>query len=770
MRSDIGPYRIEERLGRGGMGEVYAAYDRRLDRRVALKRLLTEPASLRARARLRHEARAAAALSHPCIVPIFDILSVDEHECIVMELIDGPTVALMRAGGPLPVDVAIGLGLDVASGLAAAHARGILHRDLKAENVIVGPDGRGRILDFGLATRLGDPSSRSISRDERRGDSSEGGPAWSAERAALSGTYRTMSPEQARGAAIDERSDLFSLGILLYEMVIGTSPFLGATDAETLQRICTAQPRPLGERRSEVPNLLVDLIDALLSKEPAGRPSATSAAECLRGLQARIGPDADLRATDGLSAPATPRWIDETTRRSEATNATGDRRSILRRRPARAFSLLALLLAAAATAALLRGPRQDQTMTRRGGTDDQQSRATAAAEPSVLELRALDYLERFDRPESLDRAIELLRRATTHDPDDASAYALLARAYWRKYVSESKDPSWLDLARGHAERAAFLEPELVSALSVLGLVYVESGEHERARGVLGRARKLSPASSEVHRAFAELHLARGELDAAEDAYRRAVAAAPERHQLHDALGALLYRVGRYAEAEEIFQRSVELAPESVFGHRNLSAAYYMQGRRSEAASALERALAIEPRPSLYANLGTIYFSQGLYGQAVAAFEQAIESGGAHGAVYWAGLADSLRFAAGRDDEARDAYLRAVQLVRDALEPRPNDSELLSRLALYLAKRGDRRDALAALTRLESLDDLEATALFRIAVAHEVLGDRISALEALRDALAEGFSLAEVRTDPELLRLRSDPGFHRILIDLDRHVE
>jgi serine/threonine-protein kinase len=263
----IGPYRIEGRLGAGGMGEVYRAWDERLERWVALKTVRAEAAgSAGARERFRREARSAAALSHAAIVQIYDILDWEEGDAIVMELVDGESLARRLARGRLGVREAVRLGREIAEGLAAAHAKGLIHRDLKPENVMVTPAGHAKILDFGLARRL-DGEGR-LTRDS-----------------VVVGTFRSMSPEQARGLPLDARSDLFSLGLLLYEMLAGASPFERPSTLETLTRICTLRQPPLRDFDPDVPELLSALVDHLLEKDPARRPrSALEVAESLEGM------------------------------------------------------------------------------------------------------------------------------------------------------------------------------------------------------------------------------------------------------------------------------------------------------------------------------------------------------------------------------------------------------------------------------------------------------------------------------------------------------
>lgn len=254
-RERIGPYRIEGTLGSGGMGEVVRAWDERLERPVAIKRLRAEVSSRpRQRERLRREARAAAQLNHPAIVQIYDIVEDGDRDCIVMELVDGRTFATLIADGIPPLDHAMRLALDVAEGLAAAHGRGLIHRDLKPGNVIETVDGHAKILDFGIAKRDVEPAMT------REG--------------AYIGTYNAMAPEQALRGSIDHRTDLFAFGLLLYELVTGTHPFAAATPVATMVRISIDHHRPAHEQAPAVPAPLSALIDRLLAKDPAQRPQS----------------------------------------------------------------------------------------------------------------------------------------------------------------------------------------------------------------------------------------------------------------------------------------------------------------------------------------------------------------------------------------------------------------------------------------------------------------------------------------------------------------
>lgn len=284
----VGHYWLKRLLGRGGMGEVFLAWDERLDRHVAIKRIRGDRAGdTRRRARFRREARAIARLSHPGIVQIFDLVETESGEHIVMEYVEGVALARLLSGAGLGLGFAVAIAAELADGLAQAHRKGILHRDLKTENVIITPTGHAKILDFGLAYRL----------------EGEGPDGVLTESGMLVGTAYAMSPEQARGGALDGRSDLFALGGVLYAMLTGRAPFGGADLAATLRQVANEAPVPVRERRPEVPEELATLLTRLLAKDPAERPPhAHEVARQLERMARRMNAAAEL----GEAVPGAP--------------------------------------------------------------------------------------------------------------------------------------------------------------------------------------------------------------------------------------------------------------------------------------------------------------------------------------------------------------------------------------------------------------------------------------------------------------------------------
>lgn len=330
----LGPYLIRSRLGAGGMGQVFLAWHELLDRLVALKLIRSDRAGDPVyRERLMGEARAAARLAHPSIVGIHDVFESDQGPCVVMEFVPGRTLAqVIRERGRLGVAEAVALGRDVAEGLAAAHRRDLVHRDLKSDNVMVTPGGRAVILDFGLAFTP-DPAAASAE-------------------ASVAGTPHCLAPEQLEGRA-DARSDLFALGLLLYEMLSGISPFRGADWRESVQRVRFLEPAPLRGWRPELPPALGELVARLLAKDPAARPaSAAAVAAALAAMPGETAGEAAAGGAAGEAPTASFPGLPAAAGSSPPAPAAGSRP---RRRAPIGIAAVLVLLAAAAAAALYRG-------------------------------------------------------------------------------------------------------------------------------------------------------------------------------------------------------------------------------------------------------------------------------------------------------------------------------------------------------------------------------------------------------------------------------
>ena len=253
----VGPYRVTDLIARGGMGEVYRALDTRLERDVALKVLARSKSGDAQRVqRFMHEARVTASLDHPNVVRVFDVGTMDEHAYLVAELLDGETLAARIARGALPTDEVLRITVDVAKGLAAAHAAGLVHRDLKPDNIFLTRSGAIKILDFGIAK---------LAQDETVRD------GFSTLTGVVMGTAGYLSPEQIRGERVDGRADLFALGAVMVEMLTGQRAFARQHVVETLHAILHENPAEGLLDRSDVPPAVGDIAQRLLEKSPSAR-------------------------------------------------------------------------------------------------------------------------------------------------------------------------------------------------------------------------------------------------------------------------------------------------------------------------------------------------------------------------------------------------------------------------------------------------------------------------------------------------------------------
>jgi TolB-like protein/cytochrome c-type biogenesis protein CcmH/NrfG len=273
---NLGCYRVNALAGVGGMGIVYLACDERLGRNVALKLLpqwmVANEAALK---RLKHEARTASALNHPNIVTIHDIGEVDSNYYVATEFIEGTTLRERITKGPVAPNEAVDIAAQVASALCVAHRAGIVHRDIKPENIMLRPDGYVKVLDFGIAK---------LTQQETLGTTTALRASLAAQHSMALGTTRYMSPEQAMGQQVDARSDLWSIGVVLYEMLAGHTPFEGRTATDVITAILESDPQPLKHRAPGVPPALQSVVARSLRKDPAERYQ--TAQEMLSDLRA----------------------------------------------------------------------------------------------------------------------------------------------------------------------------------------------------------------------------------------------------------------------------------------------------------------------------------------------------------------------------------------------------------------------------------------------------------------------------------------------------
>ncbi len=277
---NFGSYKIESKIGEGGMGVVYRAQDTELDRPVAIKMVLSSDSdNEESVARFMREAKAASRLQHPSIMTIYQFGVQDGTRYLVMEFIEGKTLKRMINSQPLPINQLCDIAVQVADALSVAHEKGVVHRDMKAENIMVTPRGHAKILDFGLAKMKEEdvlPTDATVTD------------MYKTQAGTVLGTVSHMSPEQAMGQDVDGKADVFSFGVVLYEMATGFSPFMGPTPQATLARLLNQSPKPVNELNPTIPQGLEQLINRCLEKDPTRRPNAKEMTLELKRVQATL--------------------------------------------------------------------------------------------------------------------------------------------------------------------------------------------------------------------------------------------------------------------------------------------------------------------------------------------------------------------------------------------------------------------------------------------------------------------------------------------------
>ncbi len=640
--SHVGPYRIDRRLGRGGMGEVYAGFDERLDRPVALKRIWADQEEGgTARQRFQREARSVARLHHPAIVQIYDWVESGDGDWIVMELVDGRSLRLLLHDGPLAPGRAARLARDILVGLAVAHAGGIIHRDLKAENVMVTADSspgkveQAKILDFGLAKRL-DPetSETQISTAGK-----------------LVGTLSAMSPEQVRGREIGPRSDLFALGSLLYEMVAGVSPFRGDSAAEILHRICTWDPPPVHSLSPSVPEALSALIARLLEKDLRKRPHNAEAALAELDEILKTLPAEETRIYESPLSGAS---------RTPADTPTVLSRVRFRGRPGwRVAAGVAALAALAAVGIWLQEPPRTlyvavpETVTNARGDDEKEIDLAASAVRTALLQGLLGFqhvatLEpsrddaAADDPISLARALAADEVLTSRLECDARACRLElrrlrgsdGRLLWTEgFTVDTGRLLEIGLAVIEHLRAGYPEARLrpgvpdleVRAEDYEAYLRIKKRFDRRERGFstgellagLERLERTSPrfldlplfASSTLVRRFEETR-DRADLEHADRAVERARAMAPEDPRVLVQKATVARVAGRLDEAEGALARLRRLEPGNAQRMDQQALLLEQKGQIEEALGLMREVVQQLPGAGSHFNLGSMLSRRG----------------------------------------------------------------------------------------------------------------------------------------------------------------
>jgi len=728
-------YDVLADLGAGGMGVVYLAHDTRLDRDVAIKVLPSDrPLTHTARRRFQREAMAASALNHPNIITIYEVNSQDNTEFIVMEYVRGATLASILKKRVLPFPEAIRYSIQIADALTKAHAAGIIHRDLKPGNVMVTEDGLVKVLDFGLAKF--DPAMATIESDTK--DAERTNQFTLTLPGSLTGTVAYMSPEQARGEPVDTRTDIFSFGIVMFEMFSGHLPFIGANSVALLHNLHFSPPRDLTQLRPDVPKPLVSLISHMLEKNIDKR------------IQTMAEVSSELRrgAVGLVDGPLT--WHP-----SEATIDMAGSPNFRKKR----FSPWQVWLAAGLFVLLVLAGIAGWRWHSKPKPAQQAGAQEMPVEDNAYALyrRARQDLDHWDREGNVDNAIKLAERAVQLDPQSAASYSALGEAYYLKNRA-NPDPQWMKLASENANKAVALDNYLAAGHISLGLVKMESGDSVGAQKELHTASDLDPKSAMPHRWLARVYDRNGKLEEARKELSLGSQLNPTDWQLPLESGMNAYAGGNYKLAATAWEQTLRLEPDSVQVLRNLGGTYHMLGRDNDAIAALQHAIEVKPNPDVYSNLGTILFYQGKYDESVPAFEKAVALN-ANNFESWGNLGDAYRWSSGKKDKAKAAYQQAIQLVREEIVKSPTQADLKADLAIYLAKSGNKSAALQTMEPVDEARSKDPTVLYDSAVVYELCGQRDKALSSLLAAVQGGEDLNDIKNEPEFVSLRADPRYH-----------
>jgi serine/threonine-protein kinase len=769
----LGPYEILAPLGAGGMGEVYRARDSRLGRDVAVKvlpeHLSNNPDALD---RFERESKAVAALSHPNVLVLFDIGAQDGIRYAVTELLDGETLSDRLSRGPLPWRKTIELGVALAEGLAAAHGKDIIHRDIKPGNIFLTTGGQIKILDFGLA--LWEPEV-SPEDDVTRAETRAG---------VVMGSTGYMSPEQVRGEKAGAPSDIFSLGSVLYEAVTGRRAFPGKSAGDTMAAILKDDPPAIVDSGVQVPAELARVIDRCLAKNPAQRfHSAHDLAFALRGILSGMGerPPAAAEPRGSrlrvavaitaavliLAAAGLFYWRSQNARSIDSIavlpfanmsgNADADYLSdgITESLTDSLSELPNLKVMSKSGVSRYKGKEPDVPavgralgvravltgrITQRGDNLTVSAELVDAADNSHL------WGEQYDRKladalavqnEIAHQIVEKLRlrlsntqmaHMTKRQTANPEAYQLYLKG---RYFAGQFSQEGLDKGMNYFRQAIALDPTYALAYDGMSYYYTLIEDLTAAPDeVMPKAEEAARRAMALDDSLVEPHVEQGfnytcydyDWPAAEREFQRALSLNPNYAAAHEFYSWYLISVGRSEKAIQEAQRAVELDPLSAEIHSILGLDLYYSRRYDQAAVELHKTLELDPNYWIgYFFLGQVYAQQGRFDDAIAAQRKSAELFG--GAVSWS-LAEIAR------DYALEGKLpEARQAIRDFL------------------------------TRSRQIHGTP----YGLAAVFAALGDKDQAFAQLERALAQRSEFMDfLKVDPELDSLRADPRFQSLL--------
>jgi eukaryotic-like serine/threonine-protein kinase len=780
----ISHYRIVEQLGAGGMGVVFKAQDNRLERAVALKflpeNLAHQPQALE---RFRREARAASALNHPGICTIYDVGEQDGQAFIAMEFMDGETLRSHIHGKPLPWEELLDLGIQIAQALDAAHAEGIIHRDIKPANIFVTKRGRAKVLDFGLAKLV----PKGIANADA--DSAAAPSDSTSVVGIISGTPAYMSPEQVRGDDLDARTDIFSLGLVLYEMATGTQAFRGGTGGAIIEAVLTRPPASVRSINPNVPPCLEAIIEKALHKDRGQRYQ--HAAEILADLQ-RLKRDTD--SGNLVREPVTQSVAASTTNHLSSASNSGSRAGTQQSGSFRAprVSKIISSLAVLPFENVSRDPENDYLSD--GITGSLINNLATVPKLRVLARSTVfRYKGREIDPQAIGRELNVravltgrmmqsggFLRIGAELVDVATGSQIWGAQFDRKpgdiftiqdeISNEISGKLRLQLTRAEKKRLTRRHTEDPEAYRL----YLQGHHHwnrwteegfYKAIGYFQQAVEKDPSYALAYAGVADSYVLLGwnSYLPPKDAFPKGKAAAmsaleiaPDLGEAHTDLAAVLWlHDWQWPEAQKEFQRSLELNPCYPTANHYYAECLMTMGRNAEALTRIKKSLELDPL-SLIINdaIGWAYYHARQYDEAVAQLLRTVELDPNYPMTYW--LLGLVYRKTARYDLAISAGEKGVNL--------SGGSPLLrAALAQSYAEVGRPKDARQILGDLTKLAQHKYVAPHFFAAIHIGLQEKDRAIEYLEKSYAEHCHwLIYLHIDPSMDSLRDDPRFQDLL--------